>query len=101
MEEEKFKLRVATFADTEAQEVILDATGHYNDEEVATAKGRELARAMLSVGGGFAAQIDAKRGEEPNMRQLTLLLYPAKGEELEEEIVQTDIRPREWASWKI
>lgn len=34
MEEEKFKLRVATLADTEEQEVILDATGHYGDEEV-------------------------------------------------------------------
>ena len=52
------------------------------------------------IGGGFVAQIDARRGEEPNMRQLTLLLYPADGEEPEEEIVQTDIRPGEGA-WKI
>lgn len=97
---ENFTLRVCTFADTEAQEVILDATGHYNDEDEATGKGRELARAMLAIAGGFVAQIDARRGEEPNMRQLTLLLHPADGEEPEEEIVQTDIRPGE-ASWKI
>lgn len=29
---EKFTLKVCTFADTEAQEVILDATGHYKDD---------------------------------------------------------------------
>ena len=100
MEEEKFKLRVSTLADTEEQEVILRATGHFATVEEAADKGRELARAMLAIGGGFAAQIDARLGEEPNMRQLTLLLYPADGEEPEEEIVQTDIRPGEGA-WKI
>ena len=72
----------------------------YVSVEEAADKGRELARAMLAIGGGFAAQIDARLGEEPNMRQLTLLLYPADGEEPEEEIVQTDIRPGEGA-WKI
>lgn len=92
---ENYKLKVCTFADTEAQEVILDATGHYNDEEMATAKGRELARAMLSVGGGFAAQIEVSRGEHPFMRQLVLMLYPAQDGEPEEERVLTDIRPRE------
>lgn len=34
MEEEKFKLRVATLADTEEQEVIPIATGHFAAEEV-------------------------------------------------------------------
>ena len=34
MEEEKFKLRVATLADTEEQEVILGATGHFATVEV-------------------------------------------------------------------
>ena len=34
MEEEKFKLRVATLADTEAQEVILSTTGHFAAAEV-------------------------------------------------------------------
>ena len=34
MKEEKFKLRVATLADTEEQEVILGATGHFAAAEV-------------------------------------------------------------------
>lgn len=92
---ENYTLKVCTIADTEPQEVILDATGHYNDEEEATGKGRELARAMLSVGGGFAAQIDVRRGEYPLMRRLTVMLYPAQAGEPEEERVLTDIRPRE------
>lgn len=34
MKEEKFKLRVAALADTEEQEVILSATGHFAVVEV-------------------------------------------------------------------
>lgn len=92
---EKFTLKVCTFADTEDQEVILDATGHCGDEVEAYEKGRELARAMLVIGGGFAAQIDVKKGEYPFMRQLTVMLYPADADGPEEEMVLTDIRPKE------
>ena len=92
---ENYTLNVCTFADTEAQEVILDATGHFADDLDAYEKGRELARAMLSIGGGFAAQIDVRRGECPFMRQLVLMLYPAQDGEPEEEMALTDIRPRE------
>lgn len=92
---ENFTLNVCTFADTEAQEVILDATGHYKDDLDAYEKGRELARAMLSIGGGFAAQIDVRRGEYPLMRRLTVMLYPAQDGETEEERMMTDIRPKE------
>ena len=95
MEEEKFKLRVATLADTEEQEVILSATGHFAAAEEAVGKGRELARAMLDIGGGFVAQIDVRRGEYPFMRQLVIMLYPADADGPEEEMVLTDIHPKE------
>ena len=67
---------------------------HYISESEFTATVND--RAYVSV----EEAADKGREEEPNMRQLTLLLYPADGEEPEEEIVQTDIRPGEGA-WKI